>query len=96
MATGDQFYYCEKCQHRYNLAGCPIHGQGEAKTYVVSDELSTLRSNLTRVREERDRLRERMKHTSDYVNSVLNTGFNKQDALYGVLQIVEQALESEE
>jgi rubredoxin len=38
MATGDQYYYCEKCNHRYNLAGCPIHGQAPAKPFTTAKD----------------------------------------------------------
>ncbi|MDY6866637.1 MAG: hypothetical protein SVT56_01845 [Chloroflexota bacterium] len=82
MATGDQYYYCEKCNHRYNLVGCPIHGQAPAKlftTVIPSDleqslasaqsEPATLRSDLARITAERDRLRE--------ANSKMNLALRK-------------------
>ena len=26
MTTGDLYYFCPLCNHLYNLAGCPTHG----------------------------------------------------------------------
>ena len=26
MTTGDVYYYCPICNYRYNLVGCPLHG----------------------------------------------------------------------